>query len=132
MVALSDPDLPVHVGFAKRESIALDAVDHAAAEILGIVHVLHQFVIRVAHQEIGSRQRPVVFVLEGVDQLIDVSGSRDLREEIGVLSQKRQRPPVIEDFEVGKTTGPRDANLVRSGKRCVSGTCKAQFLIGRG
>jgi hypothetical protein len=58
----------------KRQVIAFDAADHAAAEILDVGHVGHQRIVDARLQQVGSGQLAVELVAQLIDQLVDRPG----------------------------------------------------------
>ena len=77
---LSDPDLPIDLFRPERKVVAsvvaFDATDHAGSQILHIVDLRHQLLIRIRYQHIGSWNGPVVLVPQYVFQLIDRARDR--------------------------------------------------------
>ena len=59
---MCDPDLPVDFFGPKREMIACNAANHAAAKVLHIDDVRHQLIVEICHEEISARDGPVVLV----------------------------------------------------------------------
>ena len=60
--SLRDPDLPIDLFCPENKMIALDAMDHTASQILYVVNLRHQLLIRIRDQQIGGWDRPVVLM----------------------------------------------------------------------
>ena len=129
LASLRDPDLEIDLLFAERQVVALDAADHAAAEILDVDHVARQLVVGIRQQQIGTGQRPLDLLLEFIDELIEGSGSVCLEVDIGGLAEQRERLSVKQPLDVGKSARTREADLVGPIEHDAPGTQERKLLI---
>src|SRR6516165_3661125 len=87
--SLRDPDLPIDLFCSESKVIAFDAMDYTASQILHVVDLRHQLLIRIRYQQIRGWDGPVVLVPQDIDQLVDRAWRIELSIEVGVLAQQR-------------------------------------------
>src|SRR6516164_3848863 len=127
--SLRDPDLPINLFRSKSKMVAFDATDHTGSQILHIVDLRHQRIVRIRYQHIGSWDGPVVLVPQYVFQLIDRAGRLDLSIQIAVPAPQRQCFPVEDHLDIRKSAGAGQTKLVRAIERHSAGTRQPNFLL---
>src|SRR6516164_8968271 len=127
--SLRDPDLPIDLLRSKSKMVAFDAMDHTGSQILHIVDLRHQRIVRIRYQHIGSWDGPVVLVPQYVFQLIDRAGRLELSIQVAVLAPQRQRFPVKDHLDVCKSAGAGQVKLIRAIERHSAGTRQPNFLL---
>ena len=102
MIALGDPNLPIHLVGSESEMVTFDPADYSASKILYIHNRGHELFVRIRHQQIRGRYWPVVLVPQRVDELVDGPGSSilanwllSLRSSVMVFPSKSIRHPQI-------------------------------------
>src|SRR3974390_2388743 len=101
-----DPDLPVGVGRPEREMLALDAIDHAATDMLCVIDAVHQIVIRTAHEQVRSRHGHAVLIPQLSDKLVERARYLDARVGILALAEQGRGLAVDPQLKVGGSSAP--------------------------
>ena len=131
-VALRDPQLQVHVLGAHGHVFTGLTEDDARSQILHVLHVGHDLLVGVAHQQVGCRKRAAILVAQFAHQVVDVARNRDLGIEVQVLAKQAQRLAVEHGLDVGEAALSLSPDLVGSAHLDCTGTGEREPLaIGR-
>src|SRR6185436_242935 len=109
-----DPDLPVGLEITEGQMLAFDTLDDAAADMLGLEHPRHEFLIGFRQQEIGSGKFKRSVAPEPVDNLVEGAAPGNLREAIAAAVMDGHAGAVRYEFDIGIATGATDAELIRA------------------
>src|SRR5262249_4939845 len=131
-VAKLDPNLPIGIRISKREVLAFVAIDDAAANILGLHHVLDELIVHVGQEKIGAGSAHIMVVAQLAYDLVDRSGGLKLRIGLEIFSIDRESLAIKSDINIRISASSTETKLVRSPEQELTRACELNFLqIGR-